>query len=37
MPRPEPRPADFTRAFRAQFGMTPSEYRHRAHHQGTAA
>ncbi|MGP3987207.1 helix-turn-helix domain-containing protein [Streptomyces sp. 3N207] len=26
-----PRPGDFTRAFRAAYGTTPSDYRHRAH------
>ncbi|MGW2327405.1 AraC-like ligand-binding domain-containing protein [Streptomyces sp. NPDC001700] len=31
-----PRPADFTRAFRARFGMPPSDYRHHhAHQHGT--
>ena len=30
-----PRPADFTRAFRALHGITPSDYRDRAHSRGT--
>lgn len=32
-----PRPADFTRVFRALHGMTPSDYRNQAHHPSTQA
>ncbi|MFE4423420.1 helix-turn-helix domain-containing protein [Streptomyces sp. NPDC056817] len=30
-----PRPADFTRAFRTRYGITPSEYRNRVYGHGT--
>ncbi|GAA4192799.1 helix-turn-helix domain-containing protein [Microbispora amethystogenes] len=32
-----PHPADFTRAFRALHGITPSDYRNQAHHHSTQA
>ncbi|MFF5668458.1 helix-turn-helix domain-containing protein [Streptomyces griseofuscus] len=32
-----PHPADFTRAFRALHGITPSDYRNQVHHHGTQA